>query len=105
MKNVPFEGSREIGKPTTMMKDDCVPAHAMPFVQQVDVQPLDTEADAPTKKQPVQCWLLCYVPSPEDLAAMNAGEPVWLKIMANGLPPHALFTMNPQTGHANLDNR
>lgn len=101
MKNTYFEGAKEIGKPPSMTKEQCVPAYAMPFTQEIDVQPLDTEPDQATKKQTVQCFLLCYQPNEADLRALNAGQPVWLKIMAAGLPPHALWTMDPITQTAN----
>jgi hypothetical protein len=103
MKNTPFEGAVEIGKPPSMTAEQCVPAYAMPFTQEIDVQPLDTEPDQATKKQTVQCFLLRYEPSQEDIQALLRGEPIWLKIMAPGLPPHAIWTMNPDTQKPNYE--
>lgn len=93
MMNVSFDGSQEIGKPKQMTDEQCSSAHAMPFTQEIDM-PDGTKA-------PVQCFLLCYQPSLEDLNALNAGQQVWLKIMAPGLPPHFLWTMNSK-GEANV---
>lgn len=92
--NIDFEGAIEIKKPPSMTDEQCSSAYAMPFTQEVDIPG--------GAKVAVQCFVMCYQPSLDDLNAMNAGAPVWLKVMAPGLPPHFLWTQNPQTGEANV---
>lgn len=98
MMNIHFKGAKDIGKPESMTDEQCSSAWAMPFTQEIDV----VLGDLSTEKQPVQCWLMCYQPSHEDKQAIAAGGPVWLKIMAPQLVPHALFTQNPNTGEFNV---
>lgn len=35
----------------------------------------------------------------EDLAA---GQPIWLNIMTGALPPHSMWTVNPDTNEGNF---
>lgn len=93
--NIDFEGAQVIGKPASMTDDQCAAAYAMPFVQEVDVE-------GTAEKVKVQCWLMCYQPSVEDMAAIAAGQPIALKIMAPLLPPHAIWTHNAVTGEPNF---
>lgn len=87
-----------IAKPPSMTDEQCSSAWAMPFTQEIDV----VGGDLSVHKEIVQCFLMCYQPSKEDKEAIAKGEPVYLKIMAQGLVPHSLFTMNPDTGEPNV---
>lgn len=45
--------------------------------------------------------LSAWQPSKEDLEALNAGRPVFLNILGQGMPPVSLFTLN-EKGEANV---
>lgn len=49
-------------------------------------------ADGTTKKIPYT--VVAYVPSPEDLAAMNAGRAVYIKQVGEAFHPVAVWTQN-----------
>lgn len=40
-----------------------------------------------------------WQPTPEELAALNAGQPIFLSVLAAGLPPHFLTTDIHQATH------
>lgn len=39
-------------------------------------------------------FLTAWQPSKEDIEAINAGRPIWLKIVSDGFPPVALLTFD-----------
>lgn len=84
MHPVQFEGSFEIKKPEGMKDEECSSIWASKGVD---------EAGYPY-------FLEAWKPSYEDLQALNRGEPVYLKIVSNGLPPVAMFTLD-QNGEVN----
>ncbi|WP_214228640.1 hypothetical protein [Pedobacter sp. B4-66] len=43
-----------------------------------------------------QFFLTAWVPNKEDLEALNAGRPLYLKVIGNGFPPLAMYTMDGQ---------
>lgn len=45
-------------------------------------------------------FLTAWKPNKEDLEALNRGEPIYVKTVAHGLPPMALFTLD-QNGEVN----
>jgi hypothetical protein len=98
MLNVEFEGAQEIGKPPSMTDEQCSSAWALPFDQVVDY----VDDKGKTQKAKVRAYVMCYQPSKEDMEAIAAGGPIWLKIIAPQLTPHALWTHNPLTGDANF---
>lgn len=83
-----------IGKPENMTDEQCFALYA---------QPVDYVFDD-VSGQPVQArfWVEAWKPSKEDIEAINRGEPVWLQIHSNGLPPVALFTLD-ENGQSNQD--
>lgn len=77
---VNFEGAVEIKKPAGMTDEQCTSIWAM----------------RGTDDEGFPFFLTAWKPSYEDLQALNRGEPVFVKTIANGLPPMALFTIEPQ---------
>jgi hypothetical protein len=98
MMNVQFEGAQPIGKPPSMTDEQCSSAWAMPFDQVIDA----IDNDGNVEKVRVRAFVMCYQPSVEDMAAIAAGQPIWLKIMAPQLTPHAIWTHNQVTGEPNF---
>lgn len=84
MQPVEFLGSREIKKPAGMTDEECFSVWA------------DSGIDAAQNPY----FLTAWKPSYEDLQALNRGEPVYVKTIANGLPPMLLFTID-EKGEAN----
>lgn len=82
MQPVNFEGAIEIGKPKDMTDEQCMSIYAMKGVD---------EANFPY-------FLECWKPSYEDIQAINRGEPIWIKVVSNGLPPIAIWTLD-ETGN------
>lgn len=41
-----------------------------------------------------------WQPNKEDIEAINRGEPIYVKVLAKGLPPMALFTLD-ENGNGN----
>lgn len=78
MSPIEFEGSRMIGKPNDMADEECF---AMPIYQSVD------SAGYPF-------FLECWKPNYKDMQAIARGEPIWIKVIALGLPPISVFTMD-----------
>lgn len=48
-------------------------------------------------------FLVAFQPSPEDIFAINAGQPILLRVSAEWFPPVALFTLDPATNEINVD--
>lgn len=42
-----------------------------------------------------------WQPNKEDIEAINRGEPIYVKVLAKGLPPMALFTVD-ENGNGNF---
>jgi hypothetical protein len=98
MMNVEFEGAVTIGKPPSMTDEQCSSAWAMPFTQAIEV----TDEKGNPHHVKAKAFLMCYQPSKEDMEAIAAGQPIWLKILAPALPPHSMWTHNALTGDANF---
>ncbi len=98
MMNTEFEGAQPVGKPPNMTDEQCSSAWAMPHIIQVDVP----QEDGTVQKVPTRNWLMRYQPSREDMEAIAKGAPIWLNIMANGLPVHSIWTVDPTTGEPNF---
>lgn len=73
---VNFDGAVQIGKPETMTDEQCM---AIPASYGID-------------NDGFRYFITAWKPSKEDIEAFQRGEPVWVKVIANGLPPMALFT-------------
>jgi len=84
MQPVEFPGSREIKKPESMTDEECMSIWA--------ISSHDMENDP---------WFItAWKPSYEDMQALSCGEPIYIKTIARGLPPMALFTLD-EDGQAN----
>jgi hypothetical protein len=79
MNPVDFPGSNKLyKKPNNMTDEQCFTVHAC---ESVDIEGF---------KYVLTAWM----PSYEDLKAMNNGRPIYLKIIGGGMPPVALFTLD-----------
>lgn len=83
MQPISFEGSTEIKKPEDMTDEQCMSVWATAGVDQ-DGLPF---------------FLTAWKPSYEDLQAFSRGEPIYVKTIAHGLPPMALFTLDENGQH------
>ena len=76
MQSVYFEGASEIKKPSDMTDEECMSAWAMPI---------------PDK----QMWVEHFMPSKEDIEAINAGRGLWVQLHCGPrLIPMAIFTLD-----------
>lgn len=73
-----FEGSKEIKRPESMTDDQCMSVWA--------IQGTDTHG--------FYFFIEAWKPSYEDIQAINRGEPIYIKIVHNVLPPIAMFTLD-----------
>jgi hypothetical protein len=79
MHPITFEGvNTSLAKPTDMTDEQCSP---LPAEKNVDNGGFDY-------------FLTAWMPNKEDLEALNAGKPLFLKVIGLGHPPVALFTVN-----------
>lgn len=77
MHPVNFEGAREYKKPESMTDEECFSVYAAQF------------QDIKLRSSFVTAWL----PNADDLKAINAGLPIYFKMMTEGLYPHIPFTI------------
>ena len=106
MMPVHFEGATEIKKPEDMTDEQCTSIWAkygmdglkVAFKEGIANLPPSIYAGTDTDKFPF--FLTAWKPNKEDLEALNRGEPIYVKTVANGLPPMALFTID-QNGEVN----
>ena len=101
MHPVHFEGASVIGKPKDMTDEQCFSVWATRGLHtlcdlldewhEMGVPPFGANID-----QSVNCvyYLTAWKPSYEDLQALNRGEPIYIKTIAQGLPPMAVFTLD-----------
>jgi hypothetical protein len=87
MMPIDFPGAKVIGKPESMTDEQCSSIYAM------DVN-IDYGKDAEGNDVKGRMWVEAWKPSKEDIEAINRGEPIWLQIHSNGLPPVAVFTVD-----------
>lgn len=79
MSPIDFEGTNvTYGKPSDMTDEECTPLKAYKGPD---------EANRP-------CTLTAWMPNADDMKAINAGLPIYLKIVGEGMPPVALYTLN-----------
>jgi len=76
---VDFKGANiTIGKPKDMTDEECM---GIRVYKSVD------ESGFPY-------FLECWQPSYEDIQAIQRGEPIWVKILGQQLPPIAIYTLD-----------
>jgi len=86
MMSIDFEGSNvTLGKPTDMTDEQCVSIHA------------ERNVDA----QGFPYFLTAWVPNREDLEALQAGRPLFLKMIGTHFQPVAMFTVD-ENGEGNF---
>jgi hypothetical protein len=85
MQPVNFPGAREIGKPKNMTDEQCFSVYA---------HTQDYEYTGSDGRQYVnRVWTEAWKPNKEDIEAILRGEPVYIQIHSEGLPPIAAFTI------------
>lgn len=93
MQPIYFEGAKFIGKPSGMTDEQCMDMWAMPV--EVNHGPGEDGKDIKGIM-----WVEAWKPNKEDIEAINRGEPVWIQIHSQGLPPIAVFTLD-ENGQSN----
>lgn len=90
-----FEGAREIGKPKNMTDEEC---SGLPIFQAFSDRPEDPPQFAMAGQTidgpPYPFTLTYWMPSREDLQAMNAGRGIWVRFLSHIVFPMSLFTLN-----------
>lgn len=76
---IDFEGSnKKYTKPKGWTDEECGDLHTLETI---------TEQGQPLI---ISCWQ----PNKEDIEAINAGRPIWLKMISNGMCPVEVLTLN-----------
>lgn len=101
MHPVEFEGSVPIGKPKNMTDEQCSMAWAkygFGTLQQLfaanGIAQLPPGIYAGIDAENFPYYMTAWQPNKEDIEAINRGEPVYVKVLSQGLPPMALFTLD-----------
>jgi hypothetical protein len=84
MQPINFDGAVEIGKPKELTDEQCMSSFALRGIDE----------------NQFPYFLQCWKPSYEDMQAIARGEPIWIKILAQRLPPIAIYTMD-ENGNCN----
>lgn len=101
MHPVYFEGAYEVGKPKDMTDEQCMSAWAqfgfgklfqLGKIQQSESVIASIYSGEDANNYPF--YMTAWQPNKEDLEALNAGRPVYVKVICKGLPPMALFTLD-----------
>lgn len=89
MLPVDFEGSNlDLGKPPQMTDEECASIRAYKATApERGFAGVEAGTDYPF-------ILTAWMPSKEDLEALNAGRPLWLRVLSFKHPPVALFTLD-----------
>lgn len=94
MTSINFDGAVVVGKPKNMVEEECSSVYARPSV---------TEFTMPDgSKINAVFFRMCLQPSLEDINAINAGQPIWMDIIAPQLTPFSVWTVDPNTGRENV---
>lgn len=95
MNSVYFEGSKLIGKPENVRDEDCFSLYAQP----IDIKQTGEDGQILNGRMWVEHWM----PSKEDIEAINAGRGIWIQIHSIGLPPIAVFTLDENNNSNDAD--
>ena len=110
MHPVYFEGSVEISKPKDMTDEECMSAWAkfgfgklmqIQRAKEANVNVLIEGLLACVDGEGFPYYMTAWKPNKEDLEALNRGEPVYVKVISQALPPMALFTLD-ENNNANF---
>jgi hypothetical protein len=89
MLPVNFQGSNlDLNKPPEMTDEECAAVRA--FKGTVPERAYLAIEDGTEYPFILTAWM----PSKEDLEALNAGRPLWLRVLSFKHPPVVLFTLN-----------
>lgn len=103
MHPVSFDGSVEIRKPENMTDEQCMSLWAKAgFGKLLQLSKVSEhviiEVAAGVDEDNFPYYLTAWQPNKEDIEAINAGRPVYVKTLSKGLPPMALFTLDENNG-------
>jgi hypothetical protein len=103
-----FEGAVEIKKPSNMTDEQCTSAWAkfgFDFLYKIfeanGIAQVPEGVYAGIDTQQFPYYMTAWKPNKEDLEALNRGEPIYIKTLAQGLPPMAVFTVD-EKGEGNF---
>jgi hypothetical protein len=88
MHPINFLGAEEIVKPENMTDEQCFSVYATKHEYEY------TGLDGVIYK--ATYYTEAWKPSKEDIEAINRGEPIYIQVHSNGLPPISLFTMDEE---------
>ena len=104
MQPVSFPGATEIKKPNDMTDEQCFSVWAKygfgKLHELIELKKGGVEVVPPiyagvdTENFPF--YLTAWQPSYEDLQALNAGRPIFIKTVSTRLPPMAVFTIDEE---------
>jgi hypothetical protein len=101
MHPVFFEGSVEISKPNDMTDEQCMSAWAkfgfeklFKVIQSNGIAHIPPGLYAGVDQEDFPFYMTAWQPNKEDLEALNAGRPIYIKTLSKQLPPMAVFTLN-----------
>lgn len=90
-----FEGAREIKKPKNMTDEEC---SGLPIMQATSAKgeelPDFAFAGVTTGGPPYPFTLSYWMPSKEDIEAINAGRGIWVRFLSHIVFPMSLFTLD-----------
>src|SRR5687767_7633146 len=101
---VNFEGAVEIKKPADMTDEQCTSIWAKFGFEALTIiceHPSEFSKIPPSVYSGIDqdgfgYFVTAWKPSYEDLQSLNRGEPIFVKTIASGLPPMALFTLEQE---------
>lgn len=88
MHPINFPGAEEVCKPENMTDEQCFSVYAAKNDYEY------TGLDDVVYK--AVFWTEAWKPSKEDIEAINRGEPIYIQIHSNGLPPISVFTIDEE---------
>lgn len=101
MHPVFFEGAVEIKKPEDMTDEQCLSAWTKfgfdklhKVIEGNGMIKIPPGLYAGVDQENFPFYLTAWQPNKEDLEALNAGRPIYIKTLSKGLPPMAVFTLD-----------
>lgn len=96
-----FPGAVEIKKPEGMTDEQCMSAWAKfgfdklyKIIQSNGIMKLPPAVYAGVDAEDFPFYLTAWLPNKEDIEAINAGRPIFIKTLSKQLPPMAVFTFD-----------
>lgn len=95
MLPVNFDGASEIKKPKSMTDEECMGLPIFQASSDKPEQPPTFALAGVTAGGPPYPFTLSYwMPSKEDLEALNAGRGIWVRFLSHVVFPMGLFTLD-----------